>query len=131
MLAFSTRGYHRVIGFYDTTPVYLSRLIEIVNYPMVFPRSSDPNARMLWDTRREEVEAVDQLAEMLGMLRETSYLEGPAAVWRQGVIAGTRFIYYHELGHLVLNLDEHPRWRFDLHRLERKFHRRFANELFC
>ena len=129
-LGLSTPGDHRVIGIYDTTPAYLSRLMEIVNYPMVFPRSSDPNARMLWD-RGREVEAVNQLAEMLGMLRETSYLEGPTAVWRQGVIAGTRFIYYHELGHLVLNFDEHPRWKFELHKLEQEFSEGFAEELYA
>ena len=120
MLAFSTRGTHRAIGIFDSTPAYLSQLAEVINHPLVLPGSPDPHAAMKFDPARG-AEAVHRLGQMLGMLKETSYLDGPNTVWRPAVIFGTRFIYYHELGHLALQLDNDFPWKFDLHPVEREF----------
>ena len=130
MLGFSTPGDHRVVGIFDATPVYLARLQEIVHYPLVRPQSTDPNATMLWHKGRE-AEAVNQLAEMLGMLRETRYLDGPVDFWYQSVVAGTRFIYYHELGHLVLGFDKDSRWRYKVLPFEKDFSKTFSEELYA
>lgn len=119
-LAFSTTGSHRVIGIFDATPAYLSQLLELVNHPLVLPESADPSAKMSFNASRGS-EAVRRLAQLLGMLKETSYLDGPEKVWRPAVILGTRFIYYHELGHLVLKLDASPVWRFDVQSSESEF----------
>ena len=116
-LAFSTQGDHRVIGLFDSTPAYLSQLLETINHPFVPPSSSDPNAPMILDPDRRR-EAAKNLAQLLGMLRETSYLDGPNVVWHPAVILGTRFIYYHELGHLILNRSDDSSWRFPLEPVE-------------
>ena len=125
-LAYSTRGNHRVIAIFDSTPVYLAQLVEIINHPLVLPGSSDPQAPMIFDSNRE-TEAVQLLTQVLGMLRETSYLDGPEELWRPVVVLGTRFFYYHELGHLLLELDSNPAWRFDLYPIEQDY----SEELFA
>ncbi|MCY3790552.1 MAG: hypothetical protein OXH63_17390, partial [Gemmatimonadetes bacterium] len=117
ILAFATQGNHSVIGIYDSTPAYLSQLLKITNHPFVPPGSPDPHAPMILDPDRG-LEAVKKLAKLLGMLRETSYLDGPAVVWRPAVILGARFIYYHELGHLLLNGSDDVLWRFAIEPIE-------------
>lgn len=89
---------HGAIGVFAYAPAYLRRIMEIVNYPLVRPGASDPNAKMLLDRTRQS-EASAQLAHMLGMLDETGYIDAPTD-WGGGVVFGTRFLYYHELGHL-------------------------------
>ena len=125
-LAFSTRGNDRIIAIFDSTPVYLAQLVEIVNYPLVSPASPDSQAPMMFDSNRA-TKATHLLTQVLGMLRETSYLDGPEELWRPGVILGTRFFYYHELGHLVLELDSDPVWRFDPYPIEQEY----SEELFA
>ena len=102
-LALSIEHNH-VITMFDSTPAYLAQLLEIVYHPFVPPASDDPDALMVIDPDRI-IEALDRLAEMLSMLKETSYLEGPDVIWQPAVIFATRFIYYHELGHLVIPMN--------------------------
>jgi hypothetical protein len=94
------------------TPAYLRSLMNIINLPMVFPNSSDPNAKMLFD-QRKVVEAVHQLGHLSGMLEETGYLDAPRDYWGGAVTLGARFLYYHELGHLSQDLSTKqnlPNW---------------------
>jgi len=85
-----------------STPGYLHALLDLLAKPMVHPDSVDPEAKMLWDPLRAQ-QALGEFRLMLGMLRETNYLEAPHMndAWKRPVIAATRFIYYHELGHVA------------------------------
>lgn len=83
----------------NITLVYLRELIEIINYPFVLPNSSDPNAKMLMDTSRI-ADAVKRLGRFQGMINEVDYFEGPKVLWGAAEIFGSRFMYYHELGHV-------------------------------
>lgn len=131
ILAFAAQGKnHSIIGVFDSTPAYLSQLLEIINHPLVPPGSPDPHAPMILDPDRG-FEAVDKLAKLLGMLRETSYLDGPDVVWRPAVILGTRFVYYHELGHLLLNQSNDFLWRFALEPIENERSEEFYADRFA
>jgi hypothetical protein len=99
-LARSSTGHKLAIGVSDATPVYLQSMLEIVYFPLVSPSTPDPSARMLLDPTRR-AEAVRRLARLLGMLKETAYLDGPESGWGGAVTFGTKFVYYHELGHLA------------------------------
>jgi len=99
----STSAHEQSIIFCERTPVYLREIQEIVLYPLVNPDSSDPNANMLLDPVRKQ-EASRRLGLMLGMLEETSYLDGVDSEWNGGVRFGSHFIYYHELGHLAVTI---------------------------
>src|SRR6266496_1246119 len=123
-LAGSTTGHKLAIMFSDRTPVYLREIQDIVTYPLVCPDSPDPmlrdwekmheaasrgcpdsppQAKMLLHSEMKQ-EAARRLALMLGMLEETSYLDGSDSEWNGGVRFGSHFIYYHEIGHLVRSL---------------------------
>ena len=119
-----------VIVLFDSTPAYLSQMLEIINYPLAFPDSDDPHAKMKIDSNRAE-EAIDQLARMLGMLKETSYLEGPEEIWRPATVFGTRFIYYHELGHLVIPMDRDFFCGFSVEALEAEFKKEMCVDRFA
>jgi hypothetical protein len=95
----SATGEELGIGVMDFTPAYVWQVVQIVNYPYVFPDSDDPGAHMLFDPELQVV-AARELSEVAGLLYETGYLSGKAA-WSGGVVAAARFLYYHELGHLV------------------------------
>ena len=127
--AFAVQDDH-VIVLFDSTPAYLSQLLEITNHPFSFPDSDDPNALMIINPRRV-AEAVDQLAGMLGMLSETSYLEGPEVVWRPATIFGSRFIYYHELGHLVVPDDRELYCAFSVEPVEIPFKEEMCADRFA
>lgn len=99
MFAITATGSESAIGVLQFTPAYLWQIIQIVNYPLVPPGSADPNAPMLLDPSRKPL-AARMLAEAAGMLWESGYLDG-SANWGGGVVFGTRFLYYHELGHLM------------------------------
>jgi hypothetical protein len=97
-----------------STPAFIRCLVEIINYPLVRPASSDPDAKMLLDTRRFEG-AAKQLASVIGMLSETGYLDSSGA-WGPAVVMGTRFVYYHEFGHVIRSLQKvpgRPDWLLD------------------
>jgi len=123
-LAGSSMGQRLAIKFSDRTPVFLREIQEIVTYPLVCPDSPDPmhgdwekmhqaasrgcpdsppHATMLVHPGMKQ-EAARRLALMLGMLEETSYLDGSDSEWNGGVRFGSHFIYYHEIGHLVLSI---------------------------
>lgn len=125
-LARSMTGRQLAITFSDRTPVYLREIQDIVTYPLVCPDSPDlmlrdwermheaasrgcpdspPQAKMLLHAGMKQ-EAARRLALMLGMLEETSYLDGYDTEWNGGVRFGSHFIYYHEVGHLVLSVPE-------------------------
>jgi hypothetical protein len=99
MFAITATGAESTIGVLEFTPAYLEELVQIVNYPLVPPDSPDPDARMLLDPARKRA-AATRLAEAAGMLSETGYLDGKTN-WGGGVVFGTRFLYYHELGHVM------------------------------
>jgi hypothetical protein len=79
--------------------VELRTLMEIIGMPMVFPDSSDPDAKMLIHNGKID-EAAHELASLIGMLEQTGYTDAPSDYWGGAVTLGTRFLYYHELGHL-------------------------------
>ncbi len=97
-----------------STPEYLRSLLELIKYPVVYPNSSDPNAQMLISGPRMN-EAAQQLEFILGMLKETGFLDSPDSenTPDEPVLLGSRFLYYHELGHLNYNkfgVKELPDW---------------------
>jgi hypothetical protein len=96
-------GRARTVVIPAATPSYLQRLVEILNLALVPPDTADPQAHMLMDTRRLDA-ASQELARMVGMIGETGYSDGDVATWGGGVIMGTRFVYYHEMGHLSASL---------------------------
>lgn len=98
-LARSDTGRELSIGVFDSAPVYLRYMLELISSPLILPGTSDQNALMLTDPI-SRAEAVKRLAQMLGMLRETAYIDAPNSSWGGAVTFGTRFMYYHELGHL-------------------------------
>jgi len=85
-----------------STPGYLHALFQLLEAPMVNPDSSDPQAKMRWDPARAK-QAMGEFGLVLGMLEETNFLDAPHMddAWVPAVTAGVRFIYYHELGHVV------------------------------
>lgn len=123
-LAGTSIGQQLVIKFSDRTPVFLREILDIVTYPLICPDSPDPmhgdwekmhdaanrgcpnsppGAKMLVHPGMKQ-DAVRRLARMLGMLEETSYLDGSDTEWNGGVRFGCHFIYYHEIGHLALSV---------------------------
>lgn len=97
-----------------STPVYLHTLLDLLSRPMVPPDTADPEANMLWASARAQ-EAMREFKFLMGMLAETNYLDAPQMgdAWLPAVTAGTRFIYYHELGHVVhAQVQDHqlPSW---------------------
>ncbi|HEY6235465.1 MAG TPA: hypothetical protein VIW69_10220 [Candidatus Elarobacter sp.] len=94
-----------------STPVYLRALLDILAYPMV-PPESEPDAQMFIDLRKRK-DAVAQLGRLLGMLAETGYLDSKPISLGGAVTLAARFLYYHELGHLMaehIDGSEHPSW---------------------
>lgn len=104
-LARSATGRNLTLTISDRTPVYLQEIQDIITYPLVYPDPPDPKAKMLFDSKRKP-EAVRRLASMIGMLQETSYLDGSGTEWNGRVIFGSHFIFYHELAHLILSVPE-------------------------
>ena len=81
-------------------PAHLEELFQIVARPLIEPAAGERDRKMRIDQRRRSEAAAD-LAELIGMLEHTSYIDSDEAIWRPEVIFAARFIYYHELGHLT------------------------------
>jgi len=119
-LAGSTTGHKPTLMFSNRTPVFLREIQDIVDYPLVCPNAdpmlrdweraasrgcpdSPPDAKLLVHPGMKQ-EAARRLALMLGMLEETSYLDGSDTEWNGGVRFGSHFIYYHEVGHIAFSV---------------------------
>src|SRR5882724_2233192 len=91
----------KIVAIPIATPVFLRALVEITNSILVPPKSSDPDAKMMLDRTRLD-QAATELAHFIGMVGEVGYFDETNSNWGGGVVMATRFIYYHELGHLAL-----------------------------
>lgn len=87
------------------TPAYLCRLWEIIDRSLIPPESPEPNEYML-QTNVSLDDAGLQLGETVGMWIDTGYMDCSTEVWKPVVAAGARFLYYHELAHLVYEFEE-------------------------
>lgn len=85
-----------------STPGYLRSLFDILVYPLVKPGSNEPETAMVLDGHRMD-EAARRLEVLLGMLADTSYIDAPGEedAFGGAVTPAARFLYYHELAHLV------------------------------
>jgi hypothetical protein len=97
-------GHARAIVMPISTPAYLRQLLNIVATPMVFPESPDPEAKMLVDQGKINL-ATHDLARLAGMMGELGYSDSTEEYWGGAITLAARFLYYHELGHLVRSLD--------------------------
>jgi len=82
------------------TPIFIRAIVDVMNLAMVPPNSRDPNAKMLLDPKKLD-DAGRELARLAGDIADVGYLDSTDAEWGGGVIMATRFMYYHELGHLL------------------------------
>ncbi|AVA37414.1 hypothetical protein RN01_03965 [Cupriavidus sp. SHE] len=97
-----------------STPGFLRVLLEMLGYPFVSPLSSDPQATTLLDGRRMDT-AAREFERTLGMIHDTGYLDARAAdvAFGGAVTTGVRFLYYHELGHVMRSAEgdtSRPSW---------------------
>jgi hypothetical protein len=104
----------KAIAIPISSPGYLHTLLDLLAKPMVHPDSTNPQEKMLWDPSLAH-QAGEEFRLMLGMLKETNYFDVPqmASAWSPAVTAGVRFIYYHELGHIVhaqVQANKLPSW---------------------
>jgi hypothetical protein len=112
-LAFSVNAEKgRAIVMPIATPVFIRAIVDITNRPMVLPNSSDPNAKMMLDPKKLD-DAARDLARLVGTIADVGYLDAVDSEWGGGVIMATRFMYYHELGHLSRGAQSNrqvPKW---------------------
>jgi hypothetical protein len=100
-LAFSVNTERaRLVAMPIATPSFVRAIIDVLNLAMFRPNSRDPNSKMLLDPKKLD-EAGRELARLAGDIEEVGYLDSTDAEWGGGVIMATRFMYYHELGHLL------------------------------
>ncbi len=107
-------GLAATIAMPISTVSYLRAILDLLTYPFIPPNSEDPAAKMLLDGKRMD-EAARRLEHIIGMVAETGFLDSPQESDAIGgaVTTGARFLYYHELAHLMRQTSKPnavPKW---------------------